>query len=177
MFWVLEARISSFYSAELFEQKSRKIRDQEFATFPKYVKRQYIARFLAQYEIFKRQLNIKGSVIECGVRTGGGLMTWAKISSTLEPYNYHREVIGFDTFEGFPSVSKKDKSEELFGPSENVFVHEFSKLRYGVFEEYGYPGDDQYPLFYYEEHYVDGGTEYELMPNFCTDVPLKGRRE
>ena len=74
-------------------------------------------------------------------------------------------------------IDLNDESEELFGPYENVFVHEFSKLRYGVFEEYGYPGDDQYPLFYYEEHYVDGGTEYELMPNFCTDVPLKGRRE
>ena len=49
--------------------------------------------------------------------------------------------------------------------------------RYGVFEEYGYPGDEQYPLFYWEEKFVDGGISYDLMPNFCTDVPLKGHRE
>ena len=53
----------------------------------------------------------------------------------------------------------------------------FRLLRYGVFEEYGFPGDKQYPLFYYEERYVDGGISYELMPNFCTDEPLNGRRE
>jgi len=29
---------------------------------------------------------------------------------------------------------------------EKVFVHEFAKLRYGVFEEFGYPGDSQYPM-------------------------------
>ena len=34
-------------------------------------------------------------------------------------------------------------SETQFGPHENVFVHEWAKLRYGVFDEYGYPGDEQ----------------------------------
>ena len=58
-----------------------------------------------------------------------------------------------------------------FGPLEKVFVHEWSKLRYGVFEEFGYPGDEQYPLFYYENSFGD-----ELKPNFCTDEPIKGTR-
>src|ERR1035437_4914283 len=83
--------------------------DKKLANFSKYVRRQTIARFAAHYEIFKRVLNVKGSVVECGVHHGGGLMTWAKLSSTLEPYNYHRRILGFDTFEGFPSVSKIDE--------------------------------------------------------------------
>ena len=53
----------------------------------------------------------------------------------------------------------------------------FQTNRYGVFEEYGYPGDEQYPLFYWDEQFVDGGISYDLTPNFCTDVPLKGYRE
>jgi len=81
----------------------------KLANFTKYVRRQNIARFLALYEIFKRQLRIKGSVVECSVHHGGSLMSWAKISSTLEPYNYHRKIIGFDTFQGFPQVSDIDK--------------------------------------------------------------------
>src|SRR5437763_9870429 len=80
----------------------------KLSNFPKYVRRQDIARFLCRYEIFKRQIGIKGSVIECGVHHGGGVMTWAQISVTLEPYNYHREIVGFDTFQGFPSVSALD---------------------------------------------------------------------
>lgn len=78
--------------------------------FPKYVRRQNITRFLALYEIFKRVINVKGSVIECGVNHGFGVMTWAKLSSILEPVNLTRRIYGFDTFEGFPGLSEADMS-------------------------------------------------------------------
>ena len=69
--------------------------------FSKYVPRQSIARFVTLFEIFKLQKNIKGSIVECGVHHGGSLMAFAKISSILEPYNFNRKIIGFDTFKGF----------------------------------------------------------------------------
>lgn len=76
--------------------------------FPKYVRRQQLKRFLALYEIFKRALPVKGSVVECGVFRGFGLMSWAKLSALLEPENLARRIYGFDTFAGFPSVSPRD---------------------------------------------------------------------
>ena len=30
---------------------------------------------------------------------GGGLFSWAHFSTILEPYNYHRKIIGFDTLQ------------------------------------------------------------------------------
>lgn len=78
--------------------------------FPKYVRRQQLKRFLAMYEIFKRVLPVKGSVVECGVFRGFGLMSWAKLSTILEPENLTRRIYGFDTFAGFPSVSHNDSS-------------------------------------------------------------------
>lgn len=78
--------------------------------FPKYVRRQNLTRFLALYEIYKRVLPIKGSVIECGVNHGFGIMSWAKFSAILEPVNLTRRIYGFDTFEGFPGLSEADKS-------------------------------------------------------------------
>ncbi|MCL6590488.1 MAG: TylF/MycF family methyltransferase [Firmicutes bacterium] len=83
--------------------------EKKLENFPKYVRRQNLTRFLAQYEIFKRILPVKGSIIECGVFRGGGLMAWAKLSAILEPVNLTRRIYGFDTFEGFPSVSEKDR--------------------------------------------------------------------
>ena len=80
--------------------------------FPKYVRRQNLTRFLALYEIFKKVIDVKGSIIECGVNHGYGVMSWCKFSSILEPVNLTRRVYGFDTFEGFPSVSEKDKSSQ-----------------------------------------------------------------
>ena len=78
--------------------------------FPKYVRRQNLTRFIALYEIFKRVLPVKGSVVECGVNHGFGLMSWAKFSAILEPVNLTRRIYGFDTFEGFPSVAEQDRS-------------------------------------------------------------------
>ncbi len=81
---------------------------QRLQNFPSHVRRQDIARFLVKYEIFKQSLFVNGSVIECGVFAGGGIMTWLHFSAILEPYNHTRRIIGFDTFSGFPDIHEKD---------------------------------------------------------------------
>lgn len=78
--------------------------------FPKYVRRQHLTRLLAMYEVFKRILGVKGSIVECGVNRGYGLMAWAKLSAVLEPVNLTRRIYGFDSFAGFPAISDKDRS-------------------------------------------------------------------
>ncbi|XP_066297322.1 calcium-activated chloride channel regulator 4-like [Branchiostoma lanceolatum] len=42
-------------------------------------------------------------------------------------------------------------TEYLWGPSGRVFIHEWSHLRYGVFDEYGIPAEG-YPNFYFNEN-------------------------
>ena len=84
--------------------------ESKLENFPKYVRRQNLTRFIALYEIFKRVLTVKGSVIECGVNHGFGLMTWAKLSAILEPVNLTRRIYGFDTFAGFPALSEADRT-------------------------------------------------------------------
>lgn len=82
--------------------------DERFLYFTKYTRRHELARFMVQYELFKKIQPVKGSIVECGVFQGAGVMAWAKLAETLEPYNFLRQVYGFDTFEGFPSVSAAD---------------------------------------------------------------------
>jgi hypothetical protein len=77
--------------------------------FPKYVRRVHLKRFLAMYELFKLVLPVKGSIVECGVFRGFSVMAWAKLSAILEPENLTRRIYGFDTFDGFPSVSDEDR--------------------------------------------------------------------
>ena len=79
--------------------------------FPKYARRQTITRLLALYELFKIAMPAKGSIVECGVNHGFGIMSWAKFSAILEPVNLTRRIYGFDTFSGFPGVSEKDRSQ------------------------------------------------------------------
>ena len=83
--------------------------------FPKYVRRVPLKRFLAMYELFKRVLTVKGSIVECGVFRGFGLMSWAKLSAILEPENLTRRIYGFDTFAGFPGLDTVKDASALAG--------------------------------------------------------------
>lgn len=79
--------------------------------FPRHVRRQDLSRFLVRAEIFQKILHVNGNIVECGVLTGGGLFGWMHLSSIYEPFNHLRRIVGFDTFEGFPSVDEKDSSQ------------------------------------------------------------------
>jgi hypothetical protein len=105
---------SQFNAAELLFQQDPADLIEKIEAFPKFSSRQSIAKFLTKYEIFKRILTVNGSIVECGVLHGAGLLAWAKLSSIFEPANHVRKVIGFDTFEGFPSVAREDTKTGTF---------------------------------------------------------------
>jgi hypothetical protein len=92
--------------------ESRLSSTEKLMNFPLYVPRQDLTRFLCKYEIFKRVLDVQGSVVECGVFFGGGLLGWAQLSSIFEPVNHQRRIIGFDTFEGFRALEDGDRGSE-----------------------------------------------------------------
>ena len=81
--------------------------------FAKFVPRQALSLFLAKNEIFKQLVDVHGAIVECGVFLGGGLMTWAQLSSIYEPINHNRRVIGFDTFTGFVGLDERDEKADL----------------------------------------------------------------
>lgn len=93
-----------------FESSAGGVLD-KLENFTRFVPRQNLAMFLAKNFIFNHILNIHGSIVECGVFMGGGLFTWAQLSAIYEPINHNRKIIGFDSFEGFPSLDNKDLSE------------------------------------------------------------------
>lgn len=78
-------------------------------SFGLYAPRQVVSDFLVRYELFRQILDIPGSIVECGVFNGQGLLSFGLFSSILEPNNLNRLVYGMDTFEGFPAVSEEDK--------------------------------------------------------------------
>ena len=95
---------------EEYFQESIGTNVEKLQNFCKYVPTQDIRKFICRYELFNRVLSVHGSIVECGVLYGGGLMTWAQLSEIFEPLNHLRNVIGFDTFAGFVSMSEKDQT-------------------------------------------------------------------
>jgi len=135
--------------------------------FPKYVRRQHLKRFLAMYEIFKLVLPVKGSVIDCGVYRGFSLMTWAKLSTILEPENLTRRIYGFDTFEGFPEIHEKDTSH-IAAPQRGSFyaVNSHDELQ-ALIAQY----DRDRFLGHLQKVYLIKGDATQTIPQFIADNP------
>ena len=81
-----------------------------------FIRRQDFSRILFMNELYRKIVDIHGIIMEFGVRWGKNMALYEVLRGIYEPYNFNRRIIGFDTFEGFPSVDPKD------GPSENVKI-------------------------------------------------------
>lgn len=73
-----------------------------------YLSSKALSRILFFYEIYRKIINTHGVVMEFGVRWGQTLMILSALRGIFEPFNRHRKIIGFDTFEGFKGVCEKD---------------------------------------------------------------------
>jgi hypothetical protein len=134
--------------------------------FPKYVRRQHLKRFLALYEIFKLILPVKGSIIECGVFKGFGLMSWAKLSTMLEPENLTRRIYGFDTFAGFPSYSDKDVNPIAVPERGALYANSYEELQ-DLTKEY----DRDRFLGHVDKIHLIKGDVIETIPRFIVEHP------
>jgi len=75
-----------------------------------FLTRQTLSRINFMQELFKRIVPVHGVIMEFGVRWGQNLSLFSSLRGIHEPFNYNRKIIGFDTFEGFPSVAREDGS-------------------------------------------------------------------
>lgn len=105
-----EAELSAVDTlAQLYEDSALSLQE-KLVNPGLFMRRQELSYFIANYEVFKLVEHIKGSIFYFGVYHGAGFMTFANLSAALEPYNYPRKIIGFDTFEGYPesAISARD---------------------------------------------------------------------
>jgi hypothetical protein len=77
-----------------------------------FISRQNLSRIIFMHEMYRNIINVNGVVMEFGVRWGQNLSLFQNFRGMYEPFNHTRKIIGFDTFEGFPSISSKDGESE-----------------------------------------------------------------
>jgi hypothetical protein len=130
------------------------------------VRRQQLKRFLALYEIFKLISPVKGSIVECGVFRGFGLMAWAKLSTILEPENLTRRVYGFDTFEGFPGVHEKDGNAVAAPERGDLYADSYDELQ-ALIAEY----DKDRFLGHLQKVSLIRGDTTQTIPQFIVENP------
>lgn len=149
--------------SEIFESNSASI-EQKLENFPKYIRRQKVTRYLALYELFKLTLLTKGSIVECGVNQGFGLMSWANFSAVLEPNNLTRRIYGFDTFEGFKEPGEKDQNNRYTPKQGDLAADSYSEL-HKLSKIY----DDNRFLGHVDKVHLIKGDVSETVPKFLND--------
>ena len=76
---------------------------------PLFLSPKLLSRILFFNEMYKKIINHHGVIMEFGVRWGPILNLFQSLRGIYEPFNRHRKIIGFDTFEGFTEVTDYDK--------------------------------------------------------------------
>ena len=151
--------------AEVFEASHDSV-EARLQAFTRYARRKTITRFVTLYELFKLALPVKGSVVECGVFGGFGLMTWAHLSAVLEPANLTRRIYGFDSFDGFPSVSEHDGNARKTPVSGELKADSYGELS-RLIDIY----DQDRFLGHVDKVHLVKGDIIETVPRFVEENP------
>jgi len=72
-----------------------------------------LSRIFFMNHIYKQIVDVPGVVLDMGTRFGNNMCLFSTFRSMYEPFHRHRKVIGFDTFDGFPEVTKEDGNSNL----------------------------------------------------------------
>ena len=134
-----------------------------FGSFGLYAKRVNIAMFLAYYELFRRIVDVPGSIVECGVFQGNSLLSFAKFLEIFCPGDRLRKVIGFDTFEGFVSTHENDHPEVF---SEHAKEGGWNSAQFK-------PALDELIDIFHKEQFVPHNPRIELVKgDICETLPI-----
>lgn len=87
--------------------------DEILKDIPLFLSRSSLGHILFIDSLYRQIMNIPGCIMEFGVRWGRNLSLFTSLRNLYEPYNVSRKIIGFDTFKGFPSVSKQDGDYDI----------------------------------------------------------------
>lgn len=82
--------------------------------FGLYTRASVLVKYLVINDLYKRILNIPGVVVEFGTRFGQNMILFENLRAIYEPFNKTRQIIGFDTFDGYQGFTENDTQNEIF---------------------------------------------------------------
>ncbi|WP_413204345.1 crotonobetainyl-CoA--carnitine CoA-transferase [Rhodospirillum sp. A1_3_36] len=87
--------------------------DQLLQNIGLFIESKNLSRILLMDHLFRQIVDVHGSIMEFGTRWGQNMALFAALRGIYDPFNRHRKLVAFDTFEGFPSLHEKDGAHEM----------------------------------------------------------------
>jgi hypothetical protein len=97
---------------ELFAQTPIPV-DDLMANLGLYIRGSALVKLLVLDDLFRRIVEIPGAIVEFGCFYGQNLVVFENLRAIYEPFNKTRQIIGFDTFQGYAGFSEKDVRGEV----------------------------------------------------------------
>jgi len=141
--------------------------DQLLLNLGLFITRQTWGRFLFMMEIYKLIVPVHGSVMEFGVRWGQNMALFTSFRGVFEPHNYNRSIIGFDTFEGFPNVSRKDGTDKAVAVGEYSVLQGHKERLDAILSAH----ESNAPIPHIEKHSIIKGDVTKTLDAYLDDHP------
>ena len=86
-----------------------------------------LSRVLFMNYIYQLQVNVHGIIIEFGTRWGQNMGLLAALRGIYEPFNRHKKIVAFDTFEGFPEITPEDGNSPMMTKGELALTDNYDQ--------------------------------------------------
>ncbi|MCR4324873.1 MAG: class I SAM-dependent methyltransferase [Candidatus Curtissbacteria bacterium] len=87
--------------------------DQIFSNLGLFLNSKDLSRILFMDFLYRQIIDLQGVVMDFGTRWGHNMAIFSALRGIYEPFNRHKLIVGFDTFSGFPRISRKDGRSDL----------------------------------------------------------------
>ena len=88
-------------------------KDQLLSNIGLYLNSKSLSRLMFMNHLYEQIVDVMGVVMEFGTHWGSNMAQFAALRGIFEPFNRHRKIIGFDTFEGFLKIDPQDGQSDL----------------------------------------------------------------
>ena len=79
-----------------------------------YTRGSLLVKYLVMHELYKIFKTVPGVLVEFGTWYGQNMVLLENLRAIHEPFNKQRKIIVFDTFNGYQSVTEKDKDSQVW---------------------------------------------------------------
>lgn len=141
--------------------------DQILPNLGLYLNSKTLSRILFMNHIYAQVVDVMGVVIEFGTHWGANLAQFSALRGIYEPFNRHRKIIGFDTFEGFLDIDIKDGNSELMKRGHLALPRDYEKYLDKVMEFH----EKENPASHIKKYQICKGDASVELPKYLSEHP------
>jgi hypothetical protein len=142
--------------------------DQLLANAGLYLRSSAIAKLLFLSELYELILPVPGIIMELGCWYGQNLSVFENLRAINEPFNQNRRIIGFDTFDGYKSLTEKlDTASDIITAGGYKLPVDYPDYLRAVLAYH----EGNNIMGHVKKHSVIAGDVIETVPQFFKDNP------